>query len=139
MLAGVLNGVIKAAPVLVMERGKDVKRVTALDGYLNSIQALSLLEVELVALRDQVAVHIYAPSQKASVVRGVVGYEDPEGEYGMLRGDDVALLREAAQTGFFLVEDPTRHANESYYRITLTKEGRALLSVWLDKVEEEMG
>ena len=141
MLAGVLNGMMKSAPVLILERSRDIKQLRATEPGSYSSDSVVVqhpwTRLELVAWQKKIFVLLFDGDEL--VHDGHTTHESHNWEKN---------LQEDLQHGsivYFIevFDEDTGESFEDYphqmHTAKLTKEGRALLSVWTDKLLEEMG
>lgn len=142
MLSGVLNGVMKQAPVLVLDKS-DVKVVHRFNSHMARPvigSRFKLLEdevIELIAWRKRVMVFVYIDPETGP--RGPT-FSGPIQAGYRREGEDLAALVEAAKTGdvYFAARGLNDSYPDDYFRVRLTPAGKTALSVWLDAVLEQM-
>ena len=145
MLAGVLNGMMKSAPVLILER-QDLKSFHKLNTYLSSRQRRPIVE-DSFRLRKTDTIELTAWHRRVMVFAYFDGLERPNYS-GPVQGateyvsvvNDLEHLVEAVKTGnvYFTVPSHNNAYPDDWFRVRLTAEGQAALSVWLDQVLEQM-
>lgn len=145
MLRGVLNGMMKSAPVLILER-QDLKSFHKLNTYLSSRQRRPIVE-DSFRLRKTDTIELTAWHRRVMVFAYFDGLERPNYS-GPVQGateyvsvaNDLEHLVEAAKTGdvYFAAPGLNDSYPDDYFRVRLTPAGKAALSVWVDAVLEQM-